>query len=120
MVKGVMLLVVGRLSDILGRRWFLIGGQSVAIIGSIISALAPNVEVLIGGTVLIAFGGSVALLFPLLCQEIVPNKYRGYSQALITLAALPFLGFGPVIGRSLVNTTSLGWRSVSPILHESR
>jgi MFS family permease len=105
-----MLLVVGRISDLVGRRWFLIGGQVITIIGSIISALAPTVEVLIGGTVLVAFGGSVALLYPLLCQEMVPNKYRGYSQAAITLAALPFLGFGPAVGRTLVATTTLGWR----------
>jgi MFS family permease len=112
MIKGVLLLVVGRLSDLVGRRWFLIIGQTVATAGSIISALAPTVEVLIGGTVLIAIGGSVALLYPLLCQEMVPNKYRAYSQALITVTCFPFLGFGAAIGRTLVNTTSLGWRSV--------
>lgn len=107
-----MFLLIGRISDIFGRRWFLIGGQLICSIGSIICALAPTVNVLIGGTVLLALGGSCQPLYPLLCQEIVPNKYRGWSQAAITVAVFPFMGFGPAIGRSLVTNTVLGWRCV--------
>ncbi|KAH8887258.1 MFS general substrate transporter [Thozetella sp. PMI_491] len=111
LLKGVGLLLIGRLTDIFGRRWFLIGGQILCGVGSIPCAMSQNVGVLIGGTVILAIGGSVQPLYPLYCQEIVPNKYRPLSQAFLTLCILPFFGFGPVIGRLLVQNTALGWRA---------
>jgi len=111
LLKGVGLLVVGRLTDIFGRRWFLIGGQILCGVGSIPCALSKDVSVLIGGTVILAIGGSVQPLYALYCQEIVPNKYRAFSQAFLTICILPFFGFGPVIGRLLVQNTVLGWRA---------
>jgi MFS family permease len=45
--------LVGRLSDIFGRRWFCISGSVLALLGCIISAVATNIPMLIGGTVLV-------------------------------------------------------------------
>lgn len=112
LIKGVMLLVIGRITDIFGRRWFLIGGQILCGLGSVICALAPNVNILIGGTVVLALGGAVQPLYPLYFQEIVPQKYRGLGQAVATVSIFPFLAFGPAIGRSLVVNTALRWRYV--------
>ena len=64
----------------------------------------------IGGTVLVALSGAVSNLYPMLVQELVPNKYRGYGQAAVTFAVFPTLGFGPLIARSLVAHTALSWR----------
>ena len=110
LVSGVLLLVVGRLSDIIGRRYFFIGGQAFAVVGSIICAKSNNVNTLIGGTVLTAVAGAGQQLYPLLTQELVPNKYRGLSQGAISMAVLPTLGFAPLIARVLVQKTELGWR----------
>ncbi|KAK8105665.1 siderophore iron transporter [Apiospora kogelbergensis] len=111
LLKGVGLLVVGRLTDIFGRRWFLIGGQILCGVGSIPCALSGNVSILLGGTVVLALGGSVQPLYPLYCQEIVPNRFRAISQATLTLCILPFFGFGPVLGRLLVQNTAVSWRA---------
>ncbi|KAK8868407.1 siderophore iron transporter [Apiospora arundinis] len=111
LLKGVGLLVVGRLTDIFGRRCFLIGGQILCGVGSIPCALSGNVNSLLAGTVVLALGGSVQPLYPLYCQVIVPNRFRALSQATITLCILPFFGFGPVLGRLLVQNTALGWRA---------
>lgn len=110
LVGGVCLLIVGRISDIVGRRWFLIGGQAIGLIGSIVCALATSVDMVIGGTVLAGIAGAVETLYPLLIQEIVPNKYRGWGQAAITLGVFPTIGFGPIIARTLVAKTALSWR----------
>lgn len=110
LVSGVLLLVVGRLSDIVGRRYVFIGAQSFAFFGSIVCAKANSVQTLIGGTVLTAVAGAAQQLYPLLTQELVPNKYRGLSQGAISMAVLPTLGFGPLIARTLVQKTELGWR----------
>jgi MFS family permease len=50
---GVGVLLVGRLGDIFGRRWFLIGGQCLGLIGAIMGATAKNVNVLMGSTAFI-------------------------------------------------------------------
>ncbi|KAF9887642.1 hypothetical protein FE257_009735 [Aspergillus nanangensis] len=109
LVSGVLLLVVGRISDIVGRRYFMIGGQAFAVIGSIVAAKANSIETVIGGTVLMAVAGAGQQLYPLLVQELVPNKHRGLAQGAISIGVLPTLGFGPAIARSFVESGA-GWR----------
>ncbi|KIW04526.1 uncharacterized protein PV09_04280 [Verruconis gallopava] len=100
LIKGVCLLLVGSVSDAVGRRYFMIGAQTFSVIGAVLSATSRNVNMLIGANVFIGMAGSGQVLYPLLSQEIVPNKYRGWSQGVITLLVLPSIGFGPIIGVS--------------------
>lgn len=110
LIKGVCLLLVGSVSDTVGRRYFMIGGQTCGLIGAILSATSKNVTTLIGASVFTGIAGSAQVLYPLLSQEIVPNKYRGWSQGVITLLVLPSIGFGPIIGRTMVANLSGSWR----------
>lgn len=105
-----MLLIFGRISDIIGRRYFIIVAQLFAVVGSIVCATANNVNTVIAGTVLTGIAGGAQQLYPLLVQELVPNKYRIYGQAAITVGLFPTIGFGPAIARTLVERTELGWR----------
>jgi MFS family permease len=109
---GVLHLFFARLSDILGRRYFLVGGQTFGVVGSIICATGNNVNVLIGGSVLAGIGGAAGLLYPVVIHELLPNKHRHWGQAAITLSVLPTLGFGPAIARTMIAQTSVGWRGV--------
>ena len=110
LTSGVLLLVVGRISDVVGRRYFMIGGQALAIVGSIICAKATSINMVIGGTVLTGIAGAGQQLYPLLVQELVPNKHRGLAQGAISVAVLPTLGFAPLLARAMVANPSLGWR----------
>ncbi|KAJ9641294.1 hypothetical protein H2204_002972 [Knufia peltigerae] len=109
---GVLHLFFARLSDILGRRYFLVGGQTLGVIGSIICATGNSVDVLIGGSVLTGIGGAAGLLYPVIIHELLPNKYRHWGQAAITVTVLPTLGFGPAIARTMFAHTAVGWRGV--------
>ncbi len=109
---GVLHLFFARLSDILGRRYFLVGGQTLGVIGSIICATGNSVDVLIGGSVLTGIGGAAGLLYPVIIHELLPNKYRHWGQAAITVTVLPTLGFGALIARSMIAYTAVGWRGV--------
>lgn len=60
---GVGLLLMGRLSDIFGRRWFMLSGQIMAIIGSIVCATAKDIPTVIGGTVFVGLAGAVQTSF---------------------------------------------------------
>ncbi|KAF9870587.1 hypothetical protein CkaCkLH20_11893 [Colletotrichum karsti] len=110
LIKGVGLLLVGSLSDVLGRRYFMVAGQACGFIGSVIAARADDITTLIGANVLLGMAGATQVLYPLLSQEIVPNKYRGFSQSAITLSVFPTIGLGPAFARMMVEYTAQGWR----------
>lgn len=59
----VFFLLVGRLSDIFGRRWFFIGGSVLSLIGTIMGSQAKNVNTLIGAEVFIGIASSCQLSF---------------------------------------------------------
>jgi len=60
--------MVSRLSDIIGRRYFMIIGQSFGFVGTLIQANAKSVNMLIGGTVLVGFAAAAQLTFTFLIQ----------------------------------------------------
>ena len=102
--------LVGRLSDIFGRRWFFIGASLCATMGCIIGATASHINQLIAGSAFIGLATAAQLSFNYIITELVPMKDRFYVLALVFLFAIPFSAFGPVISRLLIVHTSAGWR----------
>ena len=102
--------LVGRLSDIFGRRWFFIGASLLATTGCVIGATATHTNQLIAGNAFIGLATAAQLSFNYIITELVPMKDRFYVLSLIFLIALPFSAFGPVISRLLIVHTERGWR----------
>ncbi len=104
-------LIIGPLSDRLGRRPVLFGGLAVFGVGCIAAALAPNIEVIIAARVLQAAGGCVALVTP---RAVVRDRLSGVEAArILTLVSMlqstaPILA--PVIGGAV--DLVLGWRAI--------
>ncbi len=104
-------LIIGPLSDRLGRRPVLFGGLAVFGVGCIAAALAPNIEVIIAARVLQAAGGCVALVTP---RAVVRDRLSGIEAArILTLVSMlqstaPILA--PVIGGAV--DLVLGWRAI--------
>lgn len=92
--------ILGRLSDLFGRRWFFIGGNCVALIGIIVSATATNVDALIVGAAIYGLGETVQLSFNVAIGELVPNKYRPMVLSFIFLTNAPFATFGPIMSEN--------------------
>ncbi|RFU33262.1 hypothetical protein B7463_g3049, partial [Scytalidium lignicola] len=107
---SVGLALVGRLTDLFGRRWFLIGGQVLGLVGAAVCATAKNVPTLIGGTTIVGVAASTSLSFSFLASELVPMKYRFIAVAYLYLWVIPFSGLAPAIGNLLVIHTAAGWR----------
>src|SRR3954447_12314986 len=107
---SVGFLIVGRLSDIFGRRWFFIGGNAFALIGAIVSATATHVDAIIGGNILGGLAGAVQISFTVALAELVPNKHRPIWLAAIFSSSFQIACFGPVIAQSLAENTARGWR----------
>ncbi|KAK1479764.1 fungal trichothecene efflux pump [Colletotrichum tamarilloi] len=102
--------ILGRLSDLFGRRWFFIGGNVVAIVGIVVCAVAHNVETLIVGAAIYGLGETVQLSFNVAVGELVPNKYRPVVLSLIFLTNAPISAFGPFVARKFVENPNLSWR----------
>src|SRR6266699_4495736 len=94
--------ILGRLSDLFGRRWFFIGGNVVAMVGTIVCAVAQNVNALIVGAAIYGLGETVQLSFNVAIGELVPNKYRPMVLSFIFLTNAPIPTFGPIIGKSSI------------------
>jgi MFS family permease len=107
---AVVQTLVGRLSDLFGRRWFFICGSVLSLVGAIVCSVAKNVPSLIGGTVLIGVAASAQLSVTYVVGEIVPMKHRFLANSFIYIGVIPFVGLGPAISYAFVLKTAAGWR----------
>jgi MFS family permease len=113
---GVCLLLVGRLSDIFGRRWFFVGGSILALIGNIIGATAQNVNSLIGAYVLMGVAAGTQVSFFWVVSELVPTKYRFIANSGIYFVTIPFTGLGAKVSTSFESQTEVAWRGIFYLL----
>jgi len=109
LTSTVVIPVVGKLGDLFGRKWFLIGGALVFVIASALCGAAPNMEALIGFRFLQGLGGGAifASVFATLGDAFSPaerGKYVGLFTGTFSLASI----VGPTLGGFL--TDNGGWR----------
>ncbi|MEP7737078.1 MDR family MFS transporter [Nocardioides sp. 31GB23] len=102
--------VWGKLSDLFSKKMLVQLALVIFAIGSLIAALAPSMEVLIGARVVqgLGVGGLTALVQVVIASMITPRergRYSGYIGATFALATVS----GPLIGGLIVDSP-LGWR----------
>lgn len=100
----------GRLSDIFGRRYFLLAGAVFGAVGAIIAATSKSINTSIGAGAL--SGISLALLQLVFgaSAELVPKRSRGIVLGFVESFLGLISGFAPVIGFSLAAKNS--WRDL--------
>ncbi|MGW1342263.1 MDR family MFS transporter [Kribbella sp. NPDC002412] len=99
----------GKISDLYGRRPLFIAAIVTFLAGSVLSALAQNIEMLIGFRAVqgLGAGGLMSLAFATIGDVIPPRergKYMGYFGAVFGLSSVA----GPLLGGLL--TDGPGWR----------
>lgn len=96
-VPAVVTSLVGELSDIFGRRPFLLFGCAMSIVGLLLGGLATSLRMVIIGQVFNGLGIGCSFLATPLLQEIVPNKQRPEVTALAAgIASISFIA-APII-----------------------
>lgn len=110
MGSSIGFLLVGRLSDLFGRKWMVMSTTALSLIGTILGGFAQNVTMLIVANGCNGIGAAGQLSFGIVLGELVPNKMRGPIVTLVFLSSLPFAVFGPVIARTFIEKTEPGWR----------
>ena len=110
LTKTAIILSVGRLGDMIGKRPVFLGGTVAFLIGSILSGLAPNIELLLLFRVIQAIGGAFATALSMgIVTEIFPASERGKALGLFS-AAVSLGGIaGPFLGGVLLEFLSWRW-----------
>ncbi|QWW19393.1 multidrug effflux MFS transporter [Schaalia sp. 19OD2882] len=101
----------GGVSDQVGRRWPILAGGTVAVLGSLVCAIAPNIWVLLAGRFLQGFGGGAAAAVG---RAILTDVARGNTLAR-TMSLLQAIGglapmLAPVLGALIIE--HFPWRVV--------
>ncbi len=73
---AVIVTVGGRLTDIFGRRYFMITGALFGALGALVGATGQSISQMIASGVLMGIGGGFGEIVFACVQEIVPNRYR--------------------------------------------
>lgn len=111
-MQAIGFTLVGRLSDLCGRRYFIIGGNLCGLIGAIICCTAQSIPTVIGGNVLLGLACSVQTSVPFVLGELIPIKHRFLATGGMYFFVLPGAVFGPSIAYAFVGHTAAGWRWV--------
>ena len=109
LASTVVVPIVGKLSDMFGRKLFIIGGVGLFMLASAASGAAPSMPFLIGARAVQGVGGGMifSCVFATLGDLFAPaerGKYIGFFTGTFSLAAIS----GPTVGGLL--TDHFGWR----------
>ncbi|KAI0123720.1 major facilitator superfamily domain-containing protein [Xylariales sp. AK1849] len=102
----------GALADRFGKRWFIVSGGLIGVVGNVVAGTAKSTEVIIGGQAINGIGSSLFLLSIPTGMEIVPASHRSLAQGMMGLinglASIMVLVTAGVFAKMSVD----GWRWV--------
>src|SRR4051794_1580607 len=105
---AALVVTAGRLGDIFGRRRLFDIGLAIFAAGSVLAALAPTIEVLIGGRVLQGVGAAALLPLSLaLVSAAFGDDEQARAMGIWAAVSSIALAVGPLLGGLVVE---LNWR----------
>ncbi len=109
-MQSVLSPIVGRLSDMLDRKYLAAVPPLIAFAGAIISAKATDMNMLIGGGILIGTTLSTISIVQAIPSEIPPLKYRPFAQGLAGMGGTVGGMVGALVAGAVTNANAGGWR----------
>ncbi|HEY3420853.1 MAG TPA: MFS transporter [Methanomassiliicoccales archaeon] len=108
---AVLLLTVGRLSDIKGRKNIFIIGFGIFVLGSLLCSVSQDGEQMIVFRVLQGIGAAcIGATATAIITDTFPAKERGKALGINAMAVYIGLSLGPALGGLLTGVA--GWRSI--------
>lgn len=106
---------VGRLGDIFGRRRLLLAGVAVFAIASAGCAVSPSLSMLIAARVVQGAGGAVMMTLTVaMIGDLVPKDRAGSAMGLLGTISAVGTALGPTLGGAMI--AAVGWPSVFAVL----
>jgi MFS family permease len=79
-MQSVLSPIVGRLSDVLDRKYLAMIPPMISFAGAVISAKATSMTMLIGGSILVGTTLSTISIVQAIPSEVLPLKYRALAN----------------------------------------
>lgn len=106
-----LIVSVGRLGDLVGRRLLLVAGLALFSAASLAAALAPTLPLLIAARAAQGLGAAVMMALTIaFVGETVPKDRTGSAMGLLGTMSAVGTALGPSLGGVLI--VSCGWRSI--------
>ncbi len=110
LTQTAILLGVGRLGDMVGKKPIFLSGTIAFAISSVLAGLAPNIELLLFFRVLQAIGGAFATALSMgIVTETFPASERGKALGLFSATVSVGGIAGPILGGALLEYFSWRW-----------
>ncbi|MFL5625766.1 MAG: MFS transporter, partial [Ktedonobacteraceae bacterium] len=107
-IAGV-LLTIGRLADMIGRKPIWAAGLAIFTIGSALCGAAPSLGLLIAARALQGLGGALIMaISPAMLTSTFPAQERGRALGMNAVVVALGVSAGPTLGGII--TTNLSWR----------
>lgn len=106
-----LIVTVGRLGDIVGRRRLLLRGIVIFTVASLICGIAPTLGVLIAARAAQGLGAAIMMTLTIaLLGEALPKEKNGSAMGLLGSMSAIGTSLGPSLGSALI--AGLGWRTI--------
>ncbi|MCY7355861.1 MAG: MFS transporter [Lysobacter sp.] len=106
-----LIVSVGRLGDLVGRRRLMLAGVGVFTVASVVCASAPELWVLIGARAAQGLGAAVMMALTMaFVGNAVPKERAGSAMGLLGTMSAIGTALGPTLGGALI--AGFGWRAI--------
>lgn len=111
LANTLLIVSVGRLGDVIGRRRLLLAGITLFGAASILCSAAPSLATLIAARALQGLGAATMMALTMaFVGETVPKERTGRAMGLLATMSAVGTAVGPTLGGLLI--AGLGWRSI--------
>jgi EmrB/QacA subfamily drug resistance transporter len=103
-----LIVSVGRLGDVIGRRRLMLGGISLFTVASALCGIAPTLWLLIAARVMQGLGAAIMMVLTMaMLGEAVPKEKTGSAMGLLGSMSAIGTALGPTLGGALIG--GFGW-----------
>ncbi|XXG99574.1 Ubiquitin-conjugating enzyme E2 1 [Hypoxylon texense] len=112
LMQSVLSPIVGRLSDVLDRKYLAAVPPLIAFVGAVVSAKATSMSMLIGGGILIGATLATISIVQAIPSEILPLKFRALANGFAFVGGAVGGLIGSLGAGAVTNVNSGGWRYI--------
>lgn len=106
-----LIVSVGKLGDIIGRRRLLLNGIGLFTLASLLCGIASNLELLIAARTAQGLGAAIMMALTMtFVSETVPKEKTGRAMGLLGMTSAIGTALGPSLGGMLI--AGFGWRAI--------
>ncbi|KAF2142679.1 uncharacterized protein K452DRAFT_350960 [Aplosporella prunicola CBS 121167] len=114
----VCFMICGSNTDVLGRRWFLVGGNLVCTVGHVIIATARSAHQMTAGLAVEGFGAACCQMAAFALPELLPNKWRHIAVVIADATIYVAVTVAPATARYAYESGAWQWNFGAPAVFQ--